>query len=99
MQRTAHVPERFSDPASPWDRWSIAESLDIERRHREDFDWLPDLPRSRIGVRTAALPNPLDAWIHGLVAERQRMFPNVVPNGDVDRVRKIWPSKRREAAE
>lgn len=35
------------DPAEPWTRWSFNEREELERKHREDFHWNPDLPEFR----------------------------------------------------
>lgn len=89
-QQLAKVPMYFTNPPQPWDRWGINETLDIERRHREDFDWLPPLPKPRIPLRTAAAPNPHDAWTRELVAEHKRQHPEPVKRRSLTQMLNVW---------
>lgn len=89
-QQLAKMPIYFADPPQPWDRWSINETLDLERHHREDFDWLPPLPKSRIPVRTASAPNPLDAITRADVAEHKRLHPEPISRRSLSEMLKIW---------
>lgn len=36
------------DPCQPWDRWAYNEREDLARKHREDLNWIPPLPSTRI---------------------------------------------------
>lgn len=89
-QQLAKVPAYFTDPPQPWDRWGINETLDMDRKHREDFDWLPPFPKPRIAVRTAAAPGHLDGWTRDLVAEHKRQHPEPVSRRSLSAMLSIW---------
>lgn len=46
-RRQMNSDKSYCDPAEPWDRWGFREREELERRHREDFHWNPELSKFR----------------------------------------------------
>lgn len=62
----------MDDQPEPWDKWSTNQILDYERRHREDYAWLPPLPKHRVKPTVIAFKSQaqheVDDWMGRKVA-------------------------------